>query len=73
MSHGTQGEKDDSVIDSNTCSMSNVTRESLLLQAVKMLIRALSASERGMLRPWLLVTYDVRGDANRRFEDASEA
>jgi hypothetical protein len=51
--------------------MPNSTPESLLLQAVKMLIRALSASERAMLRPWLLATFDVQGHPQRRFDEST--
>lgn len=51
--------------------MPNSTPESLL--AVKMLIRALPPSERAMLRPWLLATFDAQGHPQRGFVDRAEA
>ena len=53
--------------------MPNLTPESLLLQAVKLLVRALPASERSRLRPWLLAAYDVQGYPARGFVDKGEA
>lgn len=53
--------------------MPNVSRESVVLQAVKILIGALSAQERAMLRPWLLAKFDVRGDEQRGFTDPKES
>lgn len=50
--------------------MPNVSPESLLLQAVKMLIAALPASERAALRPWLLAKFDAQGYAQRGFEQS---
>lgn len=44
--------------------MPNASPESLLLQAVKLLIRSLFSEERAVLRPWLLA-FDVQGHARR--------
>lgn len=51
----------------------NTTPESLLLQAVKILIRALPTSERAMLRPRLLAMFDVQGHPQSGFVDRGEA
>jgi hypothetical protein len=41
--------------------MSNQTSDSVLLQAVKMLVSILPRPERAALRPWLLAAYQVDG------------
>jgi hypothetical protein len=53
--------------------MPNQTPESVLLQAVKMLVSILPRPERAALRPWLLARYEVDGsEARRPFEPVRE-
>jgi hypothetical protein len=46
--------------------MPNQVPESVLLQAVKMLIAILARPERAALRPWLLAKYQVDGSETQR-------
>jgi len=47
----------------------NLSVESPLLGAVKLLIDLLAPEDRGALRPWMLARFDVAGYANRRSGD----
>jgi hypothetical protein len=52
--------------------MPNETLKSVLLQAIELLIGALSTAERGRLRTWIAASYDARGYSQERFDVRDE-